>query len=155
MAIRFVALETALVLCLRDGAPDGNGMVPERGITPADGYPCRHCLGLIAKGDAYLTLAHRPFPALQPYAELGPIFLHANDCPRGGGNAAIPTFLNSPRYMVRGYGADDRIVYGTGTIEATTEIPAAAEAKFKDERVRYLHVRSASNNCYHCRIERA
>ena len=155
MAIRFVALETALVMRLRDGAPDGNGMVPERGMTPADGYPCRHCLGLIAKGDAYLTLAHRPFPALQPYAELGPIFLHANDCPRGGSDAEIPKFLNSPHYMVRGYGADDRIVYGTGTIEATSEIPAAAEAKFKDERVKYLHVRSASNNCYHCRIERA
>jgi Protein of unknown function (DUF1203) len=155
MAIRFVALESALVARLRDGAPDANGMAPECGITPADGYPCRHCLGQIAKGDAYLTLAHRPFPALQPYAELGPIFLHASNCPRGGGDAAIPGFLNSPRYMVRGYGADDRIVYGTGTIEATVEIPAAAAAKFRDERVKYLHVRSASNNCYHCRIERA
>lgn len=102
MAIRFVALETDLVISLRAGAPDANGLVPERGITPADGYPCRHCLGLMAKGEAYLTLAHRPFPALQPYAELGPIFLHANDCPRGGGDAVLPAFLNSPRYMVRG-----------------------------------------------------
>jgi hypothetical protein len=102
MAIRFVALETDLVISLRAGAPDANGLVPERGITPADGYPCRHCLGLMAKGEAYLTLAHRPFPALQPYAELGPIFLHANDCPRGGGDAVFPAFLNSPRYMVRG-----------------------------------------------------
>jgi hypothetical protein len=124
-------------------------------VTPAHGYPCRHCLGLIAKGDSYLTLAHRPFPTLHPYAELGPIFLHANDCPRGGGDSAIPIFLNSAHYIVRGYGADDRIVYGTGTIEATSGIPAAAEVKFKDVRVTYLHVRSAANNCYHCRIERA
>lgn len=155
MAIRFIALETAHVERLQAGAADANGMVAERSITPVDGYPCRHCLALIAKGEAYLTLAHRPFPALQPYAELGPIFLHASGCQRGGGDAAIPKFLNSPRYMVRGYGADDRIVYGTGTIEATTEIPAAAAVKFADARVAYLHVRSASNNCYHCRIERA
>jgi Protein of unknown function (DUF1203) len=153
MMIQFVALATDLVNRLRAGAADANGQVPERGVTPADGYPCRHCLGLIAKGDPYLTLAHRPFPALQPYAELGPVFLHANECPRGGGDATIPAFLNSPRYMVRGYGADDRIVYGTGTIEATSDIPAAAAAKFKDPRVKYLHVRSASNNCYHCRID--
>jgi Protein of unknown function (DUF1203) len=155
MPIRFVALETTMVVNLRKGASDSNGLPPERGITPADGYPCRHCLGLIAKGASYLTLAHRPFPTLQPYAELGPIFLHADNCARGGGDATIPNFLNSPRYMVRGYGTDDRIVYGTGTIEATADIPAAAEAKFEDERVKYLHIRSASNNCYHCRIERA
>jgi hypothetical protein len=155
MTIRFIALETDLVQRLRAGGSDSYGLAPERGITAADGYPCRHCLGLIAKGDAYLTLAHRPFPALQPYAELGPIFLHAADCPRGGGTAAIPTFLDSPRYLLRGYGADDRIVYGTGTIEATTDIPAAAATKLQDPLVSYLHVRSASNNCYHCRIERA
>jgi Protein of unknown function (DUF1203) len=154
MVIKFVALETSLVSRWRDGAADCNGLTPERGLTATEGYPCRYCLGLIAKGDGYLTLAHRPFPALQPYAELGPIFLHANACMRGGGNAAIPEFLNSPRYMVRGYCADDRIVYGTGTIEATAEIPAVAEVKFQDQRVKYLHIRSASNNCYHCRIER-
>jgi hypothetical protein len=155
MSIRFVALETALVRRLRDGGPDANGQTPERGVTPADGYPCRHCLGPIGKGEPYLTLALRPFPAPQPYAEIGPVFLHAGDCPRGGGDAGIPGFLDSPRYMVRGYGADDRIVYGTGTIEATQDIPAAAAEKFLNPSVRYLHVRSASNNCYHCRIERA
>jgi hypothetical protein len=155
MAIRFVALETELVGRLRAGGPDANGLVAERSVTPVAGYPCRHCLALIAKGEAYLTLAHRPFPALQPYAELGPIFLHADDCDRGGGDAALPKFLDSPRYMVRGYGDDHRIVHGTGTIEATAGIAEAAAEKFSDPRVSYLHVRSASNNCYHCRIERA
>jgi Protein of unknown function (DUF1203) len=87
MAIRFIALETALVRRLRDGSQDANGLAPERGVTPADGYPCRHCLGLIAKGDSYLTLAHRPFTILQPYAELGPIFLHADDCRRSAAAA--------------------------------------------------------------------
>ncbi len=154
MTIRFIALEIDLVQGWRDGRPDANGQPPERGITPADGYPCRHCLRLIAKGDAYLTLAHRPFPALQPYAEVGPIFVHAA-CARGGDDARIPHFLDSPRYMIRGYGADDRIVYGTGQIVPTPEIPAAAERLFENTDVRYVHVRSASNNCYHCRIERA
>jgi Protein of unknown function (DUF1203) len=153
MAIRFVALETALVASLRAGAQDANGQTPELGVTPASGYPCRHCLELMLAGEAFLTLAHRPFPALQPYAEVGPIFLHASACRRGGGTIT-PAFLNSPRYIMRGYGADDRIVDGTGNIVATAEIPAAAEALFVDARVKYLHVRSASNNCYHCRIER-
>jgi Protein of unknown function (DUF1203) len=155
MGIRFIALESAVVDRWRAGGSDANGLRAERGLTSAGGFPCRHCLRLIDKGDAYLTVAHRPFPALQPYAEVGPLFVHAAACLRGGGDSRLPEFLDSPHYMVRGYDGNDRIVHGTGTIEATPAIPAAAEAKFKDLTVRYLHVRSASNNCYHCRIERA
>jgi hypothetical protein len=155
MSIRFIALETALVHSLQAGHPDANGLAPERGLAPEDGYPCRHCLGDIKKGEPYLTLAHRPFPAPQPYAEIGPIFLHAEPCRRGGGTAAIPAFLDSPRYIVRGYGANDRIVYGTGNVVATGEIPAYAERLLENKNIAYVHVRSASNNCYHCRIERA
>jgi Protein of unknown function (DUF1203) len=155
MSIRFVALDTTTIEALRAGAPDANGQPAERHTATSDGLPCRHCLETIKTGEPYLILGHRPFPAPQPYAEVGPIFLHAETCPKGGNSDAIPGFLDSPRYMVRGYGADDRIVYGTGQIVATAEIPAAAERLFANLTVRYLHVRSASNNCYHCRIDRA
>jgi Protein of unknown function (DUF1203) len=154
MPIRFVALETELVTGWRQGQMDANGQVPERGHALTAGYPCRHCMQLIAKDQPILTLAHRPFPAPQPYAEVGPIWLHADDCGRGSG-PQIPAFLNSERYIIRGYGDNDRIVYGTGQITATLSIPAAAEQLFENAAIRYIHVRSASNNCYHCRIERA
>jgi len=32
--------------------------------------------------------------------------------------------LDSPDYIVRGYGPDDRIVYGTGAVVPTPEIAA-------------------------------
>ncbi|HRD78728.1 MAG TPA: DUF1203 domain-containing protein [Hyphomicrobiaceae bacterium] len=155
MAIRFVALETELVDALRRGAPDANGQAPERHLATDDGLPCRHCLADIRKGESYLIVSHRPFPAPQPYAEQGPIFLHAAACPRGGGNGELPAFLDSPTYIVRGYGANNRIVYGSGEVVATAEILAAAEKRFADPKITYVHVRSATNNCFHCRIERA
>ena len=155
MPIRFVALETEVVRRLREGAPDANGQVPERRIAESGGLPCRHCMTQIGVGEPYLTLAHRPFPAPQPYAEVGPIFLHAEACPRGGGDAAVPLFLESPTYIVRGYGRDDRIVYGTGRVTATDAISETAAKLLGDAKIAYVHVRSASNNCYHCRIERA
>ncbi len=154
MSIRFVALDEVTVTALRRGAPDANGQAPERRIATENGMPCRYCLRLIAEGEAFLTVAHRPFPAPQPYAEVGPIFLHERACARGGGNADNPSFLASSRYIVRGYGADDRIVYGTGGIVDTPEIPARAAHLLADSAIAYVHVRSASNNCYHCRIER-
>ncbi len=38
---------------------------------------------------------------------------------------------------------------------ATADLEAAATALLERPEVAYLHPRSASNNCYQCRIERA
>jgi hypothetical protein len=135
------------------GGVDANGQTPERVIAEGTGNPCRHCLRMVPERAGMLILAHRPFPAPQPYAEVGPIFLCAEPCERGGGEAQ-PEMLASPDYIVRGYGADDRIVYGTGGVVSRDAIPARAEALFDDPKVAYLHVRSARNNCYQVRIDR-
>jgi hypothetical protein len=155
MPIRFVALDPVVVQGWQDGAPDANGQKPERQISDGADIPCRLTLKMVPKGEPYLVLAHRPFPAPQPYAEVGPIFVHAEATEAGGGTDTFPAFLASPRYIIRGYDERDRIVYGTGQIVETAGITAAADAMFENRRVRYIHVRSASNNCYHCRIERA
>lgn len=151
--MRFVAIPTDVVQGYQSGGPDANGQVPELTVSNGGGNPCRHCLKLIPKGAGMLVLAHRPFPAPQPYAEVGPIFLCADPCEAGGGEA-LPEALASPDYIVRGYGADDRIVYGSGGVVATGAIPAQAGELFGDARVAYVHVRSARNNCYQCRIDR-
>jgi hypothetical protein len=118
--------------------------------------PCRHCLSDIREGEPYLILAHRPFPSAQPYAEQGPIFLHAEPCQRHRDSSEVPAmFLGRRDYLIRGYGADHRIVYGTGQIVPPASMAKAAEDMFSDSRVDYIHVRSASNNCYQCRIDKA
>ena len=71
-----------------------------------------------------------------------------------GGGAALPEMLASPDYIVRGYGADDRIVYGTGGVIATEGIPARAADLLADPAIAYVHIRSARNNCYQVRIDR-
>jgi Protein of unknown function (DUF1203) len=151
--MRFTAIPTAQVQSYRSGANDANGQPPERHVAHSDGYPCRHCLNLIPKGKGVLVLAHRPFDRVHPYAELGPIFLCEEDCSPGGG-AELPAFLNSPQYIVRGYGRDERIIYGTGSVIPTPDIKARAAALFENPEVAFIHVRSASNNCFHCRIDR-
>lgn len=155
MAVRFVALDTADVRRLQNGGADINGHSPERVTHPASDVPCRHCLGQVAKGDPFLILAYRPFPEAQPYAEQGPIFLHADACERGGGDDKIPAMFGSPEYIMRGYNAQDRIVYGSGRIVPTDRMTDVADEMFRNPTIKYIHVRSATNNCYHCRIERA
>lgn len=151
--IHFLPMPSDEAAAYCSGAPDAYGLAPERRISPG-GYPCRHCLREIAEGEAYMTLAYRPFPALQPYAETGPIFLHAEACPQYEATEVLPPMLGSPDYIVRGYGHDDRIVYGSGGVIVTEAIPARAKALLADPEIAYLHVRSARNNCYQCRIDR-
>ena len=151
--MRYVAIPTPVVRAYQAGGPDANGQQPERKVAEGGGNPCRHCLRMIPEGAGMLVLAHRPFPAPQPYAEIGPIFLCADPCQSGAGEV-LPEMLASPDYIVRGYGADDRIVYGSGGVVATEAIPARAGELLADARVAYVHVRSARNNCYQVRIER-
>ncbi len=154
--LRFEAMPSDVVHAYQAGAPDANGQPPERHLSDGPGNPCRHCLTDVAPGKPMLILAHRPFPALQPYAEVGPIFLHAEACGRYDAAAGVPPILRlRERLLVRGYGANHRILYGTGQVIATADLEAAATALLERPEVAYLHLRSASNNCYQCRIERA
>ncbi|MEZ4677003.1 MAG: DUF1203 domain-containing protein [Caldilineaceae bacterium] len=154
-SIRFVAMPTAIVTALQAGQLDANAQLPERALSDGDGVPCRHCLQLVETGALYLILAHRPFATIQPYAECGPIFLHADSCTRYVEGATLPPMLGSPQYIVRGYSSDERIIYGTGTIVPTTQIAHYAAELFTRAEVAFLHIRSASNNCFQCRIDRA
>ena len=155
MNIQFTALDSDLVDKFRGGTADANGQVPEREISDGSGLPCRHCLKDIEAGAPYLVLALRPFPVLQPYAELGPIFLHAEQCERHLPQPGLPDVLAvRETALIKGYGKNDRIKYGTGRIIPTAEIPSAAVDLFEDGEVAYIHVHSAQNNCYTCRIDR-
>lgn len=151
--IRFIALPTATAEALRHG-PDAYGNACEHRIAePGDVIPCRHCLTRLGPGAPYVIAAHRPFAGLNPYTETGPVFLCDGDCPRGGGTA-LPAFFTSPHYITRAYSADERIIYGTGSVTATADIAARCEELLADPATAFVHVRSASNNCFFCRVER-
>ena len=152
--LRYWGMPTALAEAYRAGAVDANGQVAERHVSAEGGESCRHCLGTVAAGEAYLILGYRPFPAPQPYAETGPVFLHAEACAAPDG--AFPDRERSGGgRILRGYGQDDRIVYGTGTVVANTDIEAVAERLLERADVAYLHMRNAANNCFTLRIDRA
>lgn len=154
-AIRFSAMPTADAEALWDGGRDAYDLVPETFVSDGPGHPCRHCLRNIDVGDRVLVFAYRPFSALQPYAETGPIFLHAERCRRYLAEEALPPVLaTSPDFIVRGYSKDDRIVYGSGAVTSTEQIPAYAAALLDRADIAYVHVRSARNNCYQCRIDK-
>lgn len=156
--ITITALSTETVRALQAGAPDDYGNPPEHHKAQGTGNPCRHCLRFIPEGAEMLILAYRPFTGLHPYAETGPIFLCADACARHEGHedGSIPEVLrDSPDYLLKGYNDQDRIVYGTGRVVAAAGIVDYADRVLERADVAYIHVRSARNNCYQARIDRA
>lgn len=152
MMIRFLPYDAQVVASLRAGGVDANGQVAERVTSDGNGNPCRSCLHDIPKEAEMLICAARPFPTLQPYAETGPIFLCAGDCVPWSGQGMPPILQSSPDYLLKGYSADDRIVYGTGKITPANKLADYAQTVLSRDDVTYVDVRSARNNCFQTRI---
>ena len=152
--MQFTALTSEDVNALRAGAADALENPPERAISTGEGMPCRHCLKNIDAGKEMLIVSFKPFRGSHPYTEIGPIFLCADMCTRGGG-ADLPAILqSSPDYLIKGYDADERIVYGTGQVVPVDELKTQIGGILADPKIAFVDVRSARNNCYMVRVTR-
>ena len=153
-AIQITPIQTEHADGFWNGGRDALGMVPERRVSDGDGIPCRHCLKDVPAGEAYLILSYRPFASAQPYAEQGPVFLHAAPCPAyDNGGALPPRYLSGEPRILRGYDSGDRIVYGTGKVVDPKDIAGYAAELLERPDMAYVHVRSSTNNCFAFRID--
>ncbi|MBL0372853.1 DUF1203 domain-containing protein [Rhizobium sp. KVB221] len=154
--ILFQAMPTEDAEAIWAGGTDAYGLPPETMTSKGAGYPCRHCLQNIDDDDELLVFAYRPFPDLQPYAETGPVFLHKSRCERYRATEVPPPILRTSKdYILRGYNDANRIVYGTGSVILSGDVSTYAQGLLVRDDIAYIHVRSARNNCYQCRIDRA
>ena len=146
----FEGMPTETANAYRSGSPDAYGNAPERKISDGDA-PCRCCLRFVPEGEEMLIIAYRPFSALQPYAETGPVFLCSKSC---APKAAVgsPAILTSPDYLLKGYSSDKRIVYGTGRITPVEQVASYADALLSRDDVEFVDLRSARNNCWQARL---
>ena len=97
-SICFSSMPTDRAVAYWAGADDAYGQVPEVHVSNGDGVPCRHCQQDVAKGERYLILAYNPFPRPQPYAETGPVFLHADACARYPESGQTPDMFLEREY---------------------------------------------------------
>jgi hypothetical protein len=147
-------IPTEHVRQLQAGGLDANGQAPLRRVAQGMSNPCRHCLQSIEEGSDMLVLSYRPFEQAQPYAESGPIFLHADHCPGYDAQELPAWFVYLEPAIVRGYGHDHWIRYETGQVVAGRDLTAVCQKILMDPEVAYVHIRSKFN-CFQCRVDRA
>ena len=153
--IKIVPIPTDHAKKFWSGQVDANDQPPEQRISDGGGIDCRHCLSNVISGEPVLLLSYCPFPEAQPFAESGPIFLHANPCKAYTDHANIPPMhIDGKSRIIRGYDSSNQIIYGTGKTVESNNILTYAKELISDPDVAYVHVRSSGNNCYAFRMER-
>lgn len=155
MSLKFNPLDQAFVDAIRAGGPDANGQPAEHAMSTGPGNPCRSCLRIIPEGAPMLILAACPFPKPQPYAETGPVFLCGDACAPYDGTQMPEVLAESPDYLLKGYSADHRIVYGTGAIVAVDDVASYSDQLLSRDDIAHVDVRSVRNNCFLTRITRS
>src|SRR5580704_13556633 len=72
--------------------------------------PCRVCLRVPAEPEEMILLSYQPLADTGPYAEIGPIFIHAAACEPYAELETMPPDFESRSLVVRAYGHNGRIL---------------------------------------------
>jgi hypothetical protein len=92
----------------RAGVDDfGNPFEPQ--VSEAGGSPLRCCLRECERGESIALISYRPFPWSGPYAEVGPVFVHAEECGGYSETSRYPEGFARRRQILRAYDHRHRI----------------------------------------------
>ncbi len=114
------------------------------------GTPLRCCLTEAAVGEEVALLAWRPSAIPGAYAEVGPVFIHAQPCP-GPAGTGYPEGFRHRQQLLRAYdgqgrAVDNEIVNGAGAEDALHALLARPD-------VAYVHSRNPLAGCYMFRVD--
>lgn len=151
MVIR--ALPTAVAQRIRATMVDDFGNALTIAESPDGGAPCRHCLRRSTDGERLILFAHRPFDSGGPYAEVGPVFIHAHECARYAATSIFPPAFAERTLTLRAY--DDRGDIASAEVAPPGAWDGVLAGMFENERVRFVHVRNPAWGCYDFAVERS
>jgi hypothetical protein len=114
--------------------------------------PCRVCLRISKSPEDLILLSYQPLPDTGPYAEIGPIFIHAERCMPYSDVESFPADFADRRLVLRAYDCEGSIA--DAVVAEPGEAPKYAAAFLEDERIAEVHVRHESYTCLDFKIVR-
>jgi hypothetical protein len=140
---------------LRSTGVDHNGDPVETFTDHEGGWPLRCCLTDSVRGDELAIVGWSPFTWGGPFAETGPIVIHADTC-HGADASDVPAQFLTRRQIIRPYGHDRRIAYDRVVIaEADGSLPSVLDDLLGNDDIDFIHVRNVLAGCYSFTAQRA
>lgn len=121
-------------------------------VDPEGGEPLRCCLRESAPGERTALIAYRPFPWDGIYAEVGPVFIHRDQCPGYQAADAYPEGFRHRQQILRAYGHDRTIV--DAEIVEGADAEDAVSALLARPDVDFIHSRNVAYGCFMFTIHR-
>ncbi len=118
------------------------------------GSPLRCCLRESRSGERVLLLSYAPPGGRGPYAETGPVFVHAQPC---GGYATpdrYPPALRHRQQVVRAYDHEGRIAAGVLAADGGRAMPVIRGLLARPE-VALVQLRNVGYGCYNFAVRRS
>ncbi|MFD6416204.1 DUF1203 domain-containing protein [Streptomyces sp. NPDC060194] len=156
------AIDPVVLQELRERDDAGVARVPF--VDEEGGAPLRCCWRRSGVGERIVLVSYAPLrrwaaevgAAPGAYDEVGPVFVHAQEC-AGPSGPAYPAELHGPRRVLRAYGADGHILGGTLVelpASRADEVEALAAEVFADPAVAVVHVRAVEYGCFFLELRR-
>jgi hypothetical protein len=153
-SIRIVAIPTQIAEAVRTNLKAPGYRFPAHAELATDDAPCRHCLRTIfAQKDRRILFTYDRFAGVESLPQPGPVYIHADSCPRYGENTGFPEELRGSPRTLEAYARGRRLV--AQEYVADGEFEPAIEKLFSHSEVDYLQVNSTTAGCFTFRIERA
>ena len=121
--------------------------------TENDSGPCRSCLTVFRPGEGRLLFSYAPNQCDHPYNEIGPIYIHEQECRAYTHYDSFPSELRTRRPLVLRFYEEFGGLIG-GELVGERNVEDVIAKAFEDAQVKYLHARTATVGCFVARIER-
>jgi hypothetical protein len=151
--MRVVAIPTEVANSVRETMQAPLYGFPAHSELATDPAPCRHCLRIIAAGTEHRILfTYDRFAGVEELPQPGPVYIHANDCPRYADDARFPQELRSSPRTLEAYARGRKLVAQEYVEDGKFE--NAIKQLFARQEVDYIQVHSTTAGCFTFRIER-
>jgi uncharacterized protein DUF1203 len=148
------ALPTAKLERIRSRGEDDFGNPFEVVVNQSNhGTPLRCCLREAEPGERVALIAYQPSDRGGPYAEVGPIFVHAEQCDGYPDLFAYPKGFRHRHQLFRAFDADGRQVHNE--IVEPADVDSAISRLLERPEVDVIHSRNVLPGCYMFTIKRA
>jgi len=127
---------------------------PAHAELATDDAPCRHCLRTIVAGkDRRILFTYNRFNGVETLPQPGPVYVHADACPRYSEGAGFPEELRGSPRTVEAYARGRRLLSQEYVADGNFE--PVIEKLLANPGADYLQVNSTTAGCFAFRIERA